>query len=396
MAATLVNIISFVKIRFMSDLSHLVDFLDPIDSYTLSWDNGYKDGQAARLIDRYEEELPDIAAADIVIVGCGEERGAMGWHQGNLAPDAIRHQFYALYFWHKDVRLADLGNIRQGASMADTYAALKTVVSELLALGKTVIILGGSHDLTLAQYEAYRSRKTIIEAVCVDALIDLTIESPLPSDHFLMEMLTGEPNYIRHYNHLAFQSYLVHPKMLETMDKLRFDCFRLGHVRERFEEIEPVFRNSHLVSVDVSALSNAAAPANHISPNGLNGEEMCTLTRFAGMSPLVSSFGIYGYRPEHDEHDLTAKQIAQMMWYFIDGRYQGMQEATLKERDSFNEYHISFSEVETVFLQSKRTGRWWMQLPNKNFIACSYHDYITASSNETPERWLRALERESI
>ena len=46
-----------------------------------------------------------------------------------------------------------------GASLHDTYAALKTVVAELVGCGKTVIILGGSHDLTLAQYEAYRSQQ---------------------------------------------------------------------------------------------------------------------------------------------------------------------------------------------------------------------------------------------
>ena len=65
----------------------------------------------------------------------------------------------------------------------------------------------------------------------------------------------------------------------------------------------------------------------------------------------------------------------------------------LDERDSFNEYHMAFAEVETTFLQSKKTGRWWMQLPDKQFIACSYKDYLLASSNEIPERWLRAQER---
>jgi hypothetical protein len=54
---------------------------------------------------------------------------------------------------------------------------------------------------------------------------------------------------------------------------------------------------------------------------------------------------------------------------------------------------MAFAEVETVFLQSKKTGRWWMQLPDKKFIACSYKDYLLASSNEIPERWLRAQER---
>jgi len=67
--------------------------------------------------------------------------------------------------------------------------------------------------------------------------------------------------------------------------------------------------------------------------------------------------------------------------------------ATLDEKDSFNEFHMAFAEVETVFLQSKKTGRWWMQLPDNKYIACSYQDYLLASSNEIPERWLRAQER---
>jgi hypothetical protein len=115
--------------------------------------------------------------------------------------------------------------------------------------------------------------------------------------------------------------------------------------------------------------------------------------RYAGMSPNISSIGIYGYNPDKDQHDLTAKQISQMIWYLLDGRSRGKREAKLDERDSFAEYHMAFAEVDTTFLQSKKTGRWWMQLPDKRFIACSYKDYLLASSNEIPERWLRAQER---
>jgi len=75
------------------------------------------------------------------------------------------------------------------------------------------------------------------------------------------------------------------------------------------------------------------------------------------------------------------------------GRSRGRREAAIDEKDSFSEYHTAFAEVETTFLQSKKTGRWWMQLPDKKFIACSYKDYLLASSNEIPERWLRAQER---
>jgi hypothetical protein len=208
-----------------------------------------------------------------------------------------------------------------------------------------------------------------------------------------MEVLTSEPNFIRHYNHIGFQSYLVHPYMVETLDKLRFDCYRVGKVKENIEEMEPVIRNCALFSFDISAIANAFAPANLISPNGFDGEEACSLMRYAGLSAQLQSMGIYGYNPEHDHNAMTAKQISNMLWYFLDGRSRAKNEASLHERESFNEYHIAFAEIGTVFLQSKKTGRWWMQLPDKKFIACSYKDYMSASVNETPERWLRAQER---
>ena len=378
----------------MSDYLRLSDFLTPLNLAAISNDQLYQDGQIGKLITAYENEFPDLFETDIILVGCTEQRGA--GNNNNLhisAADAVRHQFYQLFHWHGDLKLADIGNIKNGASLVDTYAAVKTVINELISQKKTVILIGGSHDLTLAQYEAYVANKQIIEVSCIDALIDLNINSSYRSDNFLMEMLTSEPNYVRHYNHIGFQSFYVHPHMLETMDKLRFDCYRVGNVKESLEEMEPVIRNCQLVSFDIAAIANAYAPANSISPNGLNGEEACLLFRYAGLSPNTNSIGIYGYDSGKDINELTAKQISHMLWYFMDGRTRGRREAKLDEKDNFNEYHMAFAEIETTFLQSKKTGRWWMQLPDKKFIACSYKDYLLASSNEIPERWLRAQER---
>lgn len=377
----------------MSDYLNISDFLSPVSIQQFAQDEDYKDGQLGSTLAIYDQEFPHLDEIQIVLLGCGERRGSGVIHPEDNAPDIIRRHLYSLFYWHTDIRVADIGNIKPGSLYTDSNAALKTVVHELMNDGKTVVIIGGSHDLTLAQYNAYADNKKAIEASCIDALIDLNIDSPFHHENFLMEMLTGEPNYIRHYNHIGFQSYFVHPRMLETMDKLRFDCFRVGSVKETIEEMEPVIRNSNLVSFDISAIAHAYAPANSISPNGFTGEEACTLMRYAGMSPNVNSIGIYGYNPGHDEDELTAKQISHMIWYILDGRSRGKREAKLDEKDSFNEYHMAFAEVDTTFLQSKKTGRWWMQLPDKRFIACSYKDYLLASSNEIPERWLRAQER---
>lgn len=378
----------------MADFSHLQDFLHPVSKAFLNDDQEYDPFQVGGVIDAYEDDHhPDIDAADIILLGVGEERGSASGKTDTHGPDAIRREFFRLYNWHRDIKLADVGNLLPGAFLADAYAAMKTVVAELLAANKTVIILGGSHDLTYPQYKAYAAQQLIIEATVADALIDLKEDSNIRSERFLMDILTEQPNYLRHYNHIGFQSYFVHPRMLETLDKLRFDCYRLGRIRENMEEAEPVLRHSDLFSLDINIIRHTDAPANQLSPNGFSGEEACSLARYAGMSSRLSSFGIYGYRPEKDKEHLTARQISQMMWYFMDGRAVKNKEALLDDRDAFWEFHIAFSDIETVFLKSKKTGRWWMQLPDREFVPCAYNDYLMASNNEMPERWLRHQER---
>jgi len=371
----------------------LIEFLEPVPLHELNYDEGYTDGQLGKHIEIFTEEMPDIEHADIILLGVTEFRGNGYFESDNDAANVIRKHLYRLHYWHTDVIIADLGNVKKGASINDSYAAIKTILAELFRKNKTVLILGGSHDITLAQYQAYIELNQQVEATCVDAMIDLRGESPIRSENFLMEMLTGEPNMVKHYNHIGFQSYFVHPRMLETMDKLRFDCFRVGTVTQNIEEIEPVFRNSHLLSFDINAIKHSDAPANKNCPNGLTGVEACMLTRYAGFSSKLNSVGIYGYKPYDDVEEMTAKQISQMIWYFIDGKNRCKQEAALTNREFFNEYHTVFAEVETVFLQSKKTSRWWMQMPDKRFTACSYNDYLSASNNQIPERWLRVQER---
>ncbi len=378
----------------MNDSMLIKDFLQPLDLPAILGDDELNNAQLGYHIKSYTSSFPDIEPADIVFLGITEERGTGNGVSNGDAPDLIRKNLYRLYNWHPDVRIADIGNINSGASLIDTYAAAKAVIAEMVAAKKTVIILGGSHDLTLAQYGAYVQQEQIIEASCVDAFINLNMETRLRSENFLMEMLTGEPNFIRHYNHIGFQSYFVHPNILQTMDRLRFDCFRVGVVKEALEEMEPVIRSSNMLSIDMAAMAHAYAPANRTTPNGLSGEDVCTLTRYAGLSENLSSLGIYGYNAKNDVYELTAIQAAQMIWYFIDGKSKSKTEAPIKDRHQFTEYHTTISEADTVFLQSKKTGRWWMQLPNQKFIACSGTDYQLAIHSEIPERWLRAQERD--
>lgn len=380
----------------MSEHLNIESFLDPVNIREIAGDDVYNPDQLGGRIALHEESLPDVDAAEIVLIGCGEQRGNGILGMESPAPDLIRKHFYQLYFWHEGIGIADLGNVKQGETLNDTIAALRTVLAELINIGKTVIVLGGSHDLTLGQYNAYKTNQKLIEATVVDAGIDLDMESPFASDNFLMQMFTGDPNFLKHYNHVGFQSYLVHPGMLQTLDKLKFDFYRVGHVKDGIEEVEPGIRSSSLFSFDVNAIANAYAPSNKLTPNGFTGEEACILMQYAGMSANVNTIGIYGYDPRQDVEELTAKQISHMLWYVVDGHHRKRSEAHLDDRDAFNEFQMIFSEVETVFLQSKKTGRWWMQMPDKKFIPCSYKDYLLAGSDEIPDRWFRAQQRDTL
>ncbi|MFM8587109.1 MAG: arginase family protein [Bacteroidota bacterium] len=370
----------------------IIDFLDPVDLPQILEDGDLKEGQFGKSIDMFQDAFPDLTHADIIIASCDELRGDGQLGSASAETDAVRKELYSLYYWHKQIKLADIGKIKIGMHVSDTYAAIKTVAKEIIQQNKIFLLIGGSHDLSLAVYEAYREMNKIIEVTGIDAYIDLSLDNPVRSKNFLMELLTGDPNFIRHYNHMGFQSYYIHPHMLETMDKLRFDCYRLGKVKENIEEMEPSFRSSDMAMFDVAALG-AATFWDGSSPNGFNGEEACTLMRYAGMSDRLKALGIYGYDKKRDPQLNLAKQISQMIWYYIDGVQYGRTEANLNEQEMFIECHLEFAAIETTFLKSRKTGRWWMKMPDGKYVPCTESDFNAAGNNELPERWLRLQER---
>lgn len=157
----------------------LSDFLEPVNLSQITGDVEMREGQMGRTIQIHQHELPDISKADIVIAGCEELRGD-GFPGAKAGIDNIRKEFYALYSWHNNIQLADLGNIHCGASLQDTYAAIKAVATEVIKAGKHFILLGGSHDLSLALYEVYRSEKRSLKSRA--SMLTLIYRSTTPSN----------------------------------------------------------------------------------------------------------------------------------------------------------------------------------------------------------------------
>ena len=98
----------------MPDSLHLADFLEPVSLAEISNDEAYHDGQIGKDIEVFDDEFPDLLAADIILLGCTEQRGN-GIKRKSLSPDVVRHELYKFYNWHSSLKLADAGNIKNGA-----------------------------------------------------------------------------------------------------------------------------------------------------------------------------------------------------------------------------------------------------------------------------------------
>jgi hypothetical protein len=226
-------------------------------------------------------------------------------------------------------------------------------------------------------------------------------ESGPEDDLHTREIVLHQPNFLFSYTHLAYQSFLVDPTLINVMEKLYFDHVRLGQLRDNFKDSEPLIRDADLLSFDLSAIQSADAPgAVDAQPFGLSGEEACQICWFAGMNEKLSSIGIYGYDPYFDDaNNKTAKIAAVMIWYFIEGFYSRKDSLSFKSAD-YIKYTVSLDAKPNtlVFYKSKRSGKWWMEIPHNpthrfdrvSTVPCSYSDYQLAQKGEIPERWVTA------
>jgi len=183
------------------------------------------------------------------------------------------------------------------------------------------MIIGGGQDITYANYLAYENIGRIINIASVDAVFDLGHdENELNNKSYLSHIILHQPNFLFNYTNIGYQTYFIDQDSLVLMKNLYFDTNRLGNVKAEMEEVEPMVRDADILSIDISSIKHADAPASdRAMPNGFTGEEVCKICRYAGMSDKLSSIGFYELNPSLDNNGQSAHLYAQMMWYFLDG-----------------------------------------------------------------------------
>ena len=140
-----------------------------------------------------ENGFPDLLGIDIAILGVKEGRGAVNNIGCGEKLNNIREKLYELFPGNWHTQIADLGNIENGATLEDTYFAVKSSVEYLLKNKIIPIIIGGSQDITYANYRGYDALEQTVNLVSVDSKFDLgSIDESISSKSFLSKYSTDD------------------------------------------------------------------------------------------------------------------------------------------------------------------------------------------------------------
>jgi arginase family enzyme len=234
------------------------DFLHPLGNDIIQYVHSLNtQNLGSKVVVHSETEFPDLDKVQIAIIGVLENRGDSKSRE-DIDLTAIRMEFYGLYPGNWQSSIADLGDIRPGNELSDTYFAVKSVVSSLIKKKIIPIVIGGSQDLTYAMYRAYDVLEQMVNLVSIDSKFDLGKENDTDMvSSYLTRMIIEEPNNLFNYSVVGYQTYYNAQEEIDLMEKLFFDGYRLGEISNNISVSEPVFRDADIVSVDLTSIQSS-------------------------------------------------------------------------------------------------------------------------------------------
>ena len=383
------------------------NYFEPVSKEILDFKSKLNQNSLGFHISCYDgNTFPDIETTDIALIIVPENRGA----RIKLTPNTyinFRKAFYNLFSGNWKFRITDFGDLKPGLDLKDTYFALNDIVSSLLSQSVFPVILGGTQDLVYPLYQSYESFTKGVNLLSVDSRFDLINEDVLNINNrnYLGYIIKKEPNHLSGFTNLGYQSYLCQSDESHLLDKMLFETSRLGDLRENIKDSEPYLRNADIVTIDLSSIKQSDAPGTTSpSPNGIESHHACVMSRYAGMSDRVSSFGVFEFSEVYDTREQTVNLISQIIWYFLEGF-----SLRVNDSPSINNINVKYqkyiipikdSELQFIFYKSKDTGRWWFSSSmefhdeanyKEKIIACSYEDYLQTLEGDIPKRIYRIL-----
>ena len=358
------------------------------------------------VVDSRINSFPKWQSSDIVFLTINENRGNSIQNKDVIDHYPIRNKLYN-FKWEGSLTISDLGILDGGSTLKDTYAALKEITFEIQKKSKLLVLLGGSQDLTFANYLGYEQLEQPVNLTCIDHSFDVVVdqEQQISDKNYINHLLLHSPNNLFNFSILGCQQYYVSSDDLRFFDELFFDYVRLGELQSTISKSEPILRNTDLLSVDLSSLRNSEFKNSFSnSPNGFFGNEMCQMIKYAGLSDKVSSVGFYNLKSGNID-EVDSELVAQLIFFLVMGFSQRKNDfpvGSKKDLIKYSVYHED-SKHNLIFHKSKKTERWWLEVPyppTKDFkferhhlIPCNHEDYKVAQNGIIPDLWWKTYRK---
>lgn len=312
----------------MSEIFELTSRPDPQLSIT---ENDPNDPRLGDIVGTKENEYP---TSDIVILGCPQDEGVRRYNgrEGvELAPSAIRDQFYKLTTFNIKRKIFDLGDVKIGGTLEQTHDIQKAIVSRVLRDGKRLIVLGGGSDISYpdgcAMAEVYEPEWWI--GVNVDSRLDVVIADRRHSGTAYRQLLDEGLLLPKYFFEVGFQSHYCSPVYYEYIRALKVHRISLELLRSRAEAdlelkegIKQAFiRHSSSLNTffgfDLNVVRSADAPGTSApSPLGIRAGEFIQLVKYAASLANTKIVEFSGVNPKFDADNRTTKLVAIAMHRF--------------------------------------------------------------------------------
>ena len=325
----------------------------------------------------YSNKFPSTKNTDVAIIGLGKNA------------DHCRRELYALQYHFSGIEIADFGNLNHDGSVKNIQDGLRECLFALREENILPIIIGENDNYSEALFKSINYQKT-----------DLTMVSPYIAynpDELAWKL--EQKKKLFHASFIGVQNFLNSHATVQFSSDIFSEQIRLGDLRAHIAQVEPLLRQADVFEFDLRAIkySNFSSASQHL-PSGLSNQEACAICRYAGISNTISLY-VFNHFELNETHATDAQQIAQMIWYTLEGIANRFNDMPLLNNRNFTIYKChAHSGEDMVFLYSELSGRWWMQVPQLDkkkktapkFIGCSENDHQVAEQGEVPEKWYRA------
>ena len=358
----------------------IIDYVNKLDNNQL--------GSKLKINGR--DNLNSFESLDIVIFSVNEYRFNSGIQKSFNANKDFRKKLYSLYYGNWDLNIYDFGDLENGNLVSDTQFALSKIL-EFFSKNKILVItIGGSQNLLFDIYSSLKETLQKINLVSVDNKIDFSNNN----ESFLHKIIMDENNKLANFSNIGYQKHLTSVPENKLLDKMYFESINLGKIKYNVAEAEPVLRDSDIVSFNINSVKAGELNNAHQYPNGLSSYELCSLSRFSGLSSRVNIVSYF----ENWDLSIMNSLLAESTWYVIDGYATRINENPLSDSNDFIYYHIELDNYKFKFYRSKLSDRWWVEFLNdeiisieKDIISCTFDDYNNCKNSVIPERILTRL-----